>query len=184
MALSGTLHHLTIALSDTDRGVYETLDLRMARHPSETMRYLLARTIAFCLLWEEGIAFSRGLSSTDEPALWVHAPDGRVTLWVDVGQPSAERLHKASKRAERMVVCTYPDARGVLRAATEARIHRAERIEVMALDGTFLDALEDIVPQRGTLEIVHAGGQLYVTSGGKTVDGAVVRTSLAEAAHA
>lgn len=181
MAPSATLHHLEIALSDTDRGVYEALDLRIARHPSETMRYLLARTIAYCLLWEEGIAFSRGLSTTDEPAVWIRTPDGRVALWVDVGQPSAERLHKASKQAARVVVCTYPDASALLRMAAGAKIHKADRIEVMALDTTFLDALEAIVPQRGSLELVHTGGQIYVTAGGKTVEGAVARTSLAPA---
>lgn len=182
MALSATLHHLEIALSDTDRGVYEALDLRIARHPSETMRYLLARTIALCLLWEDGIAFSRGLSTTDEPAVWIREPDGRVTLWVDVGQPSAERLHKASKHAARVVVCTYPDASAVLRTAAGAKIHRAAHIEVMALETTFLDALEAIVPRRGSLELVHTGGQLYVTTGGKTLEGAVARTALAGAA--
>src|SRR5258706_7743314 len=175
MALTATIYHFQIALSDTDRGVYEALDLRIARHPSETMRYLLARTMAFCLLWEEGIAFSKGLSSTDEPAVWIREPDGRVKLWVDVGQPSAERLHKASKHAARVVVCTYPDAGALFRMAAAAKIHRVEHIEVMTLATRFLDAFEAIIPQRGNLELVHTGGQIYVTAGGKTVEGAVER---------
>ncbi|HVU02058.1 MAG TPA: YaeQ family protein [Polyangiaceae bacterium] len=179
MAPSATLHHLTIALSDTDRGVYESLDLRIARHPSETMRYLLARTIALCLLWEEGILFSKGLSTVEEPAVWIREPDGRVKLWVDVGAPSAERMHKASKHAERVVVVTYPDATAVKRNADGAKIHRAEHVEVMALDTAFLDALERVVPQRGAIELVHTGGRLYVTAGGETVEGDVTRTMLA-----
>jgi uncharacterized protein YaeQ len=178
MSPSATLHHLEIALSDTDRGVYESLDLRIARHPSETMRYLLARTMALCLLWEEGIAFSKGLSTMDEPAVWIREPDGRVRLWVDVGQPSAERLHKASKLAGRVVVCTYPDASGVRRIAAGAKIHKAEQIEILSLDTAFLDSLETVVPQRGSMQFVHTGGQIYVTAGGKTVDGAVARAML------
>src|SRR3954452_17255865 len=102
MALSATVYHLQIELSDVDRGVYEALDLRVARHPSETMRYLLTRTIAYCLIYEEGIAFSKGLSTTDEPAVWVKDPGGLVLVWIDIGTPSAERLHKASKAAERL----------------------------------------------------------------------------------
>jgi uncharacterized protein YaeQ len=52
MALSATVYHLQVDLSDVDRGVYEALDLRVARHPSETMRYLLTRVIAYCLCYE------------------------------------------------------------------------------------------------------------------------------------
>ncbi|MES1205287.1 MAG: YaeQ family protein [Pseudomonadota bacterium] len=101
MALSATVYHLQIDLSDVDRGVYEALDLRVARHPSETMRFLLTRVIAFCLCHEEGIAFSKGLSTNDDPALWIKDMQGNVRAWIEVGTPSAERLHKASTAAQR-----------------------------------------------------------------------------------
>jgi uncharacterized protein YaeQ len=180
MALTATLYHLGIALSDSDRGVYESLDLRVARHPSETMRYLLARTIALCLFWEDGIAFSKGLSTNDEPAVWLREPDGRVRLWIDVGHPSAERLHKASKASSRVVVCAYPDRVGLDRSVAGSRIHRAESIEVVTLQATFLDELERVTSQRCRWEFVHTGGQIYVTSGGHTVEGPVTRSMLAE----
>lgn len=178
MALAATLYHLEIALSDSDRGVYESLDLRVARHPSETMRYMLARTIALCLLWEDGIAFSKGLSTNDEPAVWLREPDGRVRLWVDVGHPSAERLHKASKAASRAVVCTYPDRVGLDRSIAGARIHRAEHIEVIAFPTALLDDLDAITTQKSRWDFVHTGGQIYVTAGARTVEGAVTRSML------
>ena len=78
MAQQATVYHLQIELSDVDRGVYEALDLRLGRHPSESMSYLLTRTIAYALLYEEGIAFSKGgLSSTDEPPLSHPRPAGQ-----------------------------------------------------------------------------------------------------------
>lgn len=178
MALTATLYHLGIALSDSDRGVYESLDLRIARHPSETMRYLLARTIALCLFWEDGIAFSKGLSTNDEPAVWLREPDGRVRLWIDVGHPSGERLHKASKASPRVVVCAYPDRVNLDRTLAGARIHRAETIEVVTLPTVFLDELEAVTTQKSKWEFVHTGGQIYVTSGGRTVEGAVTRSTL------
>jgi uncharacterized protein YaeQ len=178
MALTATLYHLQIGLSDTDRGVYEALDLRVARHPSETLRYLLARTVALCLLWEEGIAFSKGLSTNDEPAVWLREPDGRIRLWVDVGQPSRERLHKASKAASRVVVCTYPDRVGLDRSTAGARIHRAEHVEVIELTTPFLDSLDAVTTKSSRWEFVHTGGQIYVTTAGRTVEGAVTRTPL------
>src|ERR1041384_5848569 len=108
MALSATVYHLQIDLSDVDRNVYQQLDLRIARHPSETMRYLLARTLAYALLHEEGIAFSKGgLSDPDEPALSIRDLQGNLRAWIEIGAPSAERLHKASKASPRVAVFTY-----------------------------------------------------------------------------
>ena len=178
MALT-TLIHFEIALSDTDRGVYETVDLRAAQHPSETLQYLLTRTLALCLFWEADIAFSKGLSTTDEPAVWLREPDGRVRLWVDVGRPSSERLHKASKAAERVVIaCTPQDARLVQRAAEGERIHRAEHIELLVVPDPLLGELAQITGRQARWELVHTGGQIYVTTAGKTFEGPVVRDVL------
>jgi uncharacterized protein YaeQ len=175
-----TLYHLEIALSDTDRGVYEALDLRAAQHPSETMRYLLTRTLALCLHWEEGIAFSKGLSTTEEPAVWVREPDGRIRLWLDIGHPSAERLHKASKTAERVVVCTSQDPRTLQKAVQGERIHRGEQIEIVGIEPSLVESLEAVTGRHARWELVHTGGQLYVTTGGRTHEGAVSRVPLVE----
>src|SRR5258708_36857424 len=100
MALSAAIHHFQLTLSDVDRNVYETLDLRVARHPSESARYLTTRTLAYCLSYDEGIAFSKGgLSSAEEPPIAVWDPTGILLAWIDVGFPSAERLHKATQHA-------------------------------------------------------------------------------------
>jgi YaeQ protein len=45
MALSATIHHFQVTLSDVDRAVYEALDFRVARHPSESARYLTTRHV-------------------------------------------------------------------------------------------------------------------------------------------
>src|SRR2546423_11211318 len=102
MALSATVYHIQIELSDVDRGVYESLDLRIARHPSESMAYLLTRTIAYALLYEEGLAFSKGgLSSTEEAPLSVRDLQGNLRAWIEIGTPSADRLHNASETTPR-----------------------------------------------------------------------------------
>jgi uncharacterized protein YaeQ len=179
MAVGATVYHLEIALSDTDRGVYESLDLRLARHPSETMRYLVARTIAYALLFEPGIAFSKGLSTTTEPAVWLREGDGRVRLWVEVGSPSAERLHRASKAAERVVVVVYDEPERLRRSVAGERIFRAEAVEVLGIPTELLDALAEATDRHASWELVHTGGQLYVTVGGKTCEGLVTREFLA-----
>ncbi len=179
MALQATTYRLQIALSDVDRGVYEQLDLRLARHPSESMRYLLTRTLAYCLSYEEGIAFSKGgLSSSDDPPIAIHDPTGILLAWIDVGAPSAERLHKASKAARRVALFTHVDLAQLRREAASRPIHKLEAIEVFRFEPTFLDALEPLVDRNTSLEVVRNEGALYVTVSGQQIEGAVERASL------
>jgi hypothetical protein len=124
MALTATVHRVEIALSDVDRGVYETLDLRLAQHPSESVRYLLTRTLAYCLSYEEGIAFSKGgVSSADEPPISIRDATGLLVAWIDVGTPSAERLHRASKAASRVALFTHAELAQLRREAATRPIH-------------------------------------------------------------
>lgn len=180
MALTATVYHVEIELSDIDRNVYETLDLRIARHPSESMPYFLTRTIAYALLYEEGIAFSKGgLSSADEPPLTIRDLQGILRVQVEIGAPSAERLHKASKASPRLVVFTQ-EPRRVLREAESREIHKAEQIEVYALDPKFLDRLGELTDRNAKWTLMHNDGHLYVTVGKETVSGTVTRHALAD----
>src|ERR1700728_1424015 len=103
MALSATVYVITVRLADADRNVYETLTLRVAHHPSESADYLLTRVLAYCLEYGEGIAFSKGLSDPEEPAIAVRDLTGALQTWIDIGTPAGDRLHKASKAARRVV---------------------------------------------------------------------------------
>jgi uncharacterized protein YaeQ len=177
MALSATIFRLQIELSDVDRGVYESLDLRLARHPSETMRYMLVRAIAYCLSYEEGITFSKGgLSSSDDPPIAIHDPTGLFLAWIDVGAPSAERLHRATKAARRVAIFSVADLTLLRRNA--AGIHKVETIEVWEIDPSLVDALEPRIERLTRLELVRNEGILYVTIAATQIEGAIRRTSL------
>lgn len=180
MALT-TIVNVEVTLSDVDRSVYETLALRLAQHPSETTKYLLSRLFAYCLSYEEGIAFSRGgLSDTDEAPVSVRDPTGLLLAWIDVGLPSAERLHKASKAARRVSLFSTAERSQLMREALQRPIHKVEAIEVFLLEASFIAALEAKLGRRVALEIVRNEGQLYVTIGGNTLESALVRTSLVD----
>src|SRR5476649_189364 len=107
MALTATIHNFDIELADTDRHVYESLALRVARHPSESEEYLVTRLLAYVLEYAEGIEFSRGVSDPDEPAISIRDLTGRIKTWIDIGSPDAARLHKAAKSGARVVVYTH-----------------------------------------------------------------------------
>ena len=101
MALTAIIYNFSIELADVDRGVYESLTLKVAQHPSETEERLLTRVLAYCLEYTDGIAFSKGgISDPDEPAITVRDLTGALKVWIEVGAPDAARLHKASKAAQ------------------------------------------------------------------------------------
>jgi uncharacterized protein YaeQ len=177
MALPSTVHRFQIQLSDTGRGVYEDLDLRVARHPSETVPFLLTRVFAYCIAYEEGIAFASGLSSPDDPALWVKDLTGQVTAWIEVGLPAPERLHKASKSIGRVVVFPHKRADLWLRQCEESHIHRAETIRVVTLETAFLADLEAKLERNVKLDVSIHDGHMFVTW-----DGTATSTTIEERA--
>lgn len=179
MAPGTTLYRFTLALSDVDRGVYETLELRAACHPSETTPYLLTRVLAYAAFYEEGIAFSKGgLSDPDEPALSIRALDGRLAAWIDIGLPSAERLHKASKATPRVVVVTHREPRLLKEALAGKTIHRKDALEVYAVDGALLQSLEGALQKTNDWALTLTSGAVYVTVRGDTLAGTMGRVTL------
>jgi uncharacterized protein YaeQ len=179
MALTATMHHVEVALSDVDRSVYESLDLRVAQHPSESMRFMLTRTLAYCLSYEEGIAFSKGgISSTDEAPIAVRDPTGILLAWIDIGSPSAERLHKASKAARRVAIFTSAELARLRQEAATKAIHKIEAIDVWRFEPKLLEALEAKWDKRTKLEITRNDGQLYIVIDGTTLEAALERASL------
>jgi uncharacterized protein YaeQ len=176
MARTGTVHRLRIDLSDVDRGLYEALDLRVAQHPSEPTRRVLAKTLAYALSFAPGIAFARaGLSDMDEAEIAI--PDvsgtGGVAEWIEIGSPAVDRLKKATNAARKVTVYSTTDAEGVLERART--LPRAARITVHALDAAFVDALaERVASASGRFALVRSGGHLYATCDGETLDAPLV----------
>ena len=112
MALKSTIHRLELDVADIDHGNYGSFSLTLARHPSETEERLMMRVLAFALHADPALEFGRGISSEDEPDLWLKDPTGAIRLWIDVGLPDERRLRRAAGRAERIVVIAY-GGRGV-----------------------------------------------------------------------
>jgi len=175
MALTATLYNFDVELADTDRHVYESLALRVARHPSESEEHLMARLIAYLLEFAEGIEFSRGVSDPDEPTIAVRDLTGALKVWIDVGMPDAPRLHKASKAAGRVAVYTHKDPAQCLKQLAGERIHRAEALELYALDRALVGALVSRLERRVAFSLSVAGRELFLSIGAENLTGTVVR---------
>jgi len=178
MALGATVHVFTVRLSHVDRGIYETLELRLARHPSESAEYLVTRLLAYCLEYTEGIVFSKGLSDPDEPAIVVRDLTGALRGWIEIGAPEAARLHKGAKAAEYVAVYPTRDAAPWLARLVGERIHRAEHIAVQVIDAALVATLAARLERRTELDLSVSEGTLYLSLGEETLTGAVERLSL------
>jgi uncharacterized protein YaeQ len=179
MALSAKILRFEIDISDVDAAVYESLSLRVAQHPSESDEFMLCRVIANALHVGDGIEMSKsGLGSADEPALAAHDLTGRLLLWLDIGSPAAERLHKASKVAERVVVYTHKRSELLLDKLRGQRIFRSAELELYALDRYMLKELAGSIGRTNKWSLLRSDGTLYISVGDCSVSCEVVALEL------
>ncbi|WP_127818287.1 YaeQ family protein [Microbacterium sp. CPCC 204701] len=170
MAIGATIHTFQVQLADIDRGVYEDLSLRVARHASETGAFMFTRVLAYCLEHTEGIAFSEGISATDEPAVLVKDATGRLTAWIEVGAPDAARLHAGSMQADRTVVYTHRDPAKVAAPWAGKRIHRADDVVLYSFDPGFVDAAVARLDRRNALTLSVTERRIYLDVAGATLE--------------
>ena len=85
MALKATICKVDLSVADLDRNVYENFSLTLAQHPSENEMRLMIRLLAFMLFADERLEFGKGLSTDDEPDLWLKDLTGAIDLWIYVG---------------------------------------------------------------------------------------------------
>ena len=181
MALGATIYVFNIELADSDRGVYQPLQLRVARHPSESEEYFLTRILAYCLEYTEGISFSNGLFEPEEPTIAVRDLTGALSAWIDVGAPEAARLHRASKPAPRVAVYTHKDAAQlVARLGGAERIHRVEQLEVYAMDFEWLSSLAGKLQRRTAFTLTVSEQHLYLSLGEETFSGVIRRVPVVQ----
>lgn len=179
MALSSTVHTVDIDLADSDRGVYETLALRVARHPSESEEYLVTRLLAYCCEYAPGIEFSRGgLSDPDDPPIAIRDPTGVVQAWIDIGTPAADRLHRASKATPRVAVYVHREASQWLEGLAGAKIHRAEELQLFAIDRNLIAQCAARLDRRMSFAVAISGHELFLSFAEESLSGGITRLRL------
>ena len=170
MALPATIYRTSIQLSHIDRNLYETLQATVAQHPSETAERLLARILAFAICYEPELAFTKGVAAGDEPDLWVKGPDGRVTLWIEVGLPDPARLTKASRHARQVILIACGSSLPRWQDQHLAKLSCIPNLTVIGLDQSFLNHLAARLERSVTWSITITEGMLYLNTGDETLE--------------
>jgi uncharacterized protein YaeQ len=168
MALDSTIYRFKISLSDIDRDLYTSLEFRLPRHPSESLPFFITRISAYALNFEEKLEFSLGLSDPDAPSLFMNDLTGKMLLWIDIGNPSAKRLHKAAKAADRVKVITYRDPSILIRELESEVIHRKSEIEIASLPSTFVQSVGETLERDNHWELLNNQDELSLKTASGT----------------
>lgn len=163
MALKSTIFKADLQVADLDRGHFADYALTIARHPSETDERMMVRLLAFALHAGPDLAFGKGISNDDEPALWEIDPAGIVRLWIEVGQPDETRLRKACSKADRVVVLAYgARAVDVWWKTVSGALERFDHLEVWRLSADEGQALAGLAERTMKLACTVQEGTVYL----------------------
>jgi uncharacterized protein YaeQ len=177
MALPATIYRVAIQLSDVDRNQYQKLQSTVARHPSETAERLIARVLAYALRFEPELTFTKGICAGNEPDLWIKGPDGRVTTWIEVGQPDPERLLKASRHAQEVILFAYGAARYRWENQHLPRLSAISNLTVIGLDYAFLEQIVARLQRTINWNLTITEGNLYLSIGEETLESSLTLLS-------
>ena len=167
-----TLYKFQIELSDIPRAIYQTLDFRVAQHPSESMPYLLTRVLAYILNYQEGLTFApAGLHDPDAAAMHISELNGGLSTLIEIGSPSARKLHKATKSAKTVKVYTYKNPLSLMEEIKAEKVHRASEIELYSLSASFLTEIEPLLKRDNRWGILINDGTITIQSGEVYVSG-------------
>jgi len=175
VAEKATIYKASIQLADLDRHYYGDFNLTIALHPSETLERMLVRILAFCHRAAENLSFTRGLSTQEEPDLWLKHADGRILEWIEVGQPAPERLKKASGQAEQVKVFAYGRGLDIWWKANAEAIGRLPKVTIAYFDAGELQGACACLTKTMDLAVSITEGITYLSS---KVDGRELNVTL------
>ncbi len=163
MASNATIFKATLHIADMDRHHYADHALTLARHPSETDERMMVRLLAFVRHAQEGLEFGRGLSTEEEPDLWLKDLTGNIELWIEAGQPDEKRLRKACHRARQVCVYNY-GGRGADLWWTQNReaLERLDNLAVFNLPYETSRALTTLARRGMELQCTLQEGQVWL----------------------
>ena len=162
MALKATIFKVTLQVADTDRHHYGDYALTLARHPSETDERLMVRLLAFALLADKALVFGKGVSSDEEPALWLKDLTGQIELWVEVGLPNERLIRKVGRRARQVVVLSFGRGVDVWWSENRDKMRSQDNLAVLRLPVEATQAL--VVSRTMTLQCTIQEGLVMFTS--------------------
>ena len=169
MALKATIYKATIHLSDMDRDYYDTLQLTIAQHPSETDQRMMVRLIAFILNAHSELQFGKGVSDEEEAAIWQINYSGEIELWVELGQVDTKRIKKACNKSKAVKLYCYGSSVDTWWSQVGSKMRQFEKLSIEQLSQATTDALVKLVDRSMEFQCSIQDGQLWLNAGDETL---------------
>lgn len=171
MALKATIFKARLQITDIDRDYYQAHTITLARHPSETDERMMVRLLAFARQASETLAFTRGLSTTEEPDLWQHGPAGDIELWIDLGQPDEKRIRKACGQARQVCIYCYSGHGATLWwARLGGRVDKLRNLTVVNLSPQACHELSGLARRNMQLQCTIQDGLVWLGDAKRSVE--------------
>ncbi|KAB7661716.1 YaeQ family protein [Plesiomonas shigelloides] len=164
MALKATVYKANINIADMDRHYYQSADLVLAQHPSETEQRMMVRLLAWVRHANERLVFTKGLCADDEPEIWLKNYHDGIDLWIDVGVPDEKRLKKASHQSELVVLYAYGDrAAKVWWEQNSNKIRQYSNVRVFFISDEQVSRLTQLVNRTMNLQATLQDGLVWLS---------------------
>lgn len=163
MAIKPTIYKFRISLSDLNRNYYDTLNLTLAQHPSETIERMMARVLAYCINAQEGLVFTKGLCDVDEPDIWVRTLDEQTSLWIDVGEPSVDRIKKSTRLSRQVKLYSFNSKSDVWWSQSQNKIKQYD-VSVFKFEWENIQDLANLVQRTMVFSISITGDSAYIAT--------------------
>lgn len=171
MALKATIFKANLHIADMDRHHYDSYQLTLARHPSETDKRMMARLAVFALNAHPQLSFTKGISTKDEPDLWLRTDSGEILSWIELGQPEEKRLRQACGSAGNVTLYCYHDrAASVWWNQMQANVQRFNNLKIVQFSDDSLLLLETICQKNMNLHCTIQDGTLSISDEHYNVD--------------
>jgi len=165
MALKATIYKAELSVADMDRHYYETHNLTIAKHPSETDERMMVRILAFALNAHEQLQFTKGISTEGEPDLWQKSLSDENNLWIALGLPSEKNVRQFCNKAQKTIVYCYGgNPADAWWARMEGKTKRFTNLKVINLAQKETKALAKLANRTMQLQVSIQDGEVMINS--------------------
>jgi len=169
MALKATIYKANIELADMDRNYYDSLQLTLAQHPSETPQRLMVRLMAYILNAHQDLQFGKGVSDENEAALWQINYSDEIALWIELGQLDEKRIKKASNKAQQVKLYCYGSSVDTWWSLQQANLAKFQKLAIEQFELATTDVLETLLSRTMDFQCSIQDGQLWLSSGEQSI---------------
>ena len=112
----------------------------------------------------------KGLSDDDVPDLWQKNFSDEIELWIELGQPSEQRIKKGCNQSQHMMIYAYADnSFEAWWKKEQNKLHTRKNLSVFTLPESLAGTLANAVQRSMQIQVTIQDGQMWLTIEGTEV---------------